>query len=558
MKNRIMLIFLLLFFFALPSDVVLPQDKAPDIAPAVINNNNDADKTADKPAEKIDEKPEKKKITKKIKVKYKDVNVAMGVRKEIYLDFTVGTVRPPTNSAVFKYEINKKADNPKLEKDRIVITGTQAGITDLWVYDSDEVLRTVYNVTVTQQNLKRILGFLKREFKNIEGLKMYTRERRIVLDGEILLPEDIARIHQVIGGGDYQDNVFKVQYRLSPTLFKVVAEKMEKEIDIPTVQVEVVNQRFVLKGEVKSDKELEYVVYKASLYLPKYFYTPLPGDPSGSGEMTQPAEEFRNKPIIDFFVKVVEPDKPVNKVIKATVYFVEIAKGFEEAFGFSWAPSIDTTKTNATLTWSNPAANDNGVETPPLATTITGVINSFIPKLQNAVKNNRGRVIQSSAITIENEKSGTVSKMTSYPYIVKTDNAITTQTANVGIKVELTPKILGNDPQVSDDINLQINIEVSQVVGHTEGVSIPITSSDIVNTVINLKSNETAAIGGIVQNQISKSYGDGSSDPNVIISLSRSKSFNKGKSQFVVFITPTILKSASEGSDSVKEKFRVK
>jgi len=500
---------------------------------------------------------EKKKIKKRTKVKYRDLNVVMGIRKELYLNFPVGTVRT-TNENIFEWKLETKEENPNLNKDRIVFRGKTPGMTDLWVYDNQEVLRYVYNVTVTEKNLKRILGFLRREFRNVEGLKMYIREKRIVLDGEILLPEDIARIHQVIGGGDYTNDVFKVQYRLSPTLFKVVAQKMQEEIGVPTVQVDVINQRFVLKGEVKSEEEYKDVVLRATLYLPKYFYTPKIGDPSEAGDMTMPAEGFRDKPIIEYFVKVIEPDKPINRVIKISVYFVEISKGFENNFGFNWAPSIDTTKTNASLTWSNPPTKDsNGNDLSPLATTITGIVSNFIPKLQDAVTNNRGRVIQSAAITIEDTKTGNIEKTTKYPYLIQTQNSVDTGTAEVGIKLKLTPKIL-NDSQKSDDINLDINIGVSQVTGKVEGTSYPITAQDTVSTIINIKSDQTAAIGGLVQNNLYKAYGDGSSDANVIVSLSRSKSFTKGKSQFVVFITPTILNTASEGSDSVKEKFRVK
>jgi hypothetical protein len=544
-------IFFTLFFvlsFAY-SCVLLSQDAADEGNTAASQAQTEAEKAV---------KPEKKKLKKRIKVKYKDINVVLGVRKELYLNFPVGTIRQPTNPNVFKFEVNKKDDDPNLEKDRIVFTALNPGMTDLWVYDNQDVLRYVYNVTVTEKNLKRIMGFLKQEFKNVEGLKMYIREKRIVLDGEILLPEDIARIHQVIGGGDYTTDVFKVQYRLSPTLFKVVAQKMQEEIGAPTVQVEVINQRFVLKGEVKSEEDYRDVVLKATLYLPKYFYTPLIGDPSGAGEMTMPAEGFRDKPIIDYFVKVIEPDKPINKVVKISVYFVEIEKGFENQFGFSWAPSIDTSKSNATIGWSNaPDNNNNSSSVAGTTAAITGIFSNFIPKLQDAVKNNRGRVIQSTAITIEDGKKGSIAKTTSYPYIVKTENSVDTKTADVGIKMNITPTIL-NNAQRSEDLNISLDIEVSQVVGKAEGTTIPITAKDSIGTTINIKSDATAAIGGIVQNNLYKAYGDGSTDPNVIISLSRSKSFSKGKSQFVVFITPTILNTSSEGNDSVKEKFRVK
>jgi len=547
--------FTVLFVIAFAySCILFSQDKA-----GQSKNNTEAGATSVQATTDAETKSstEKKKIKKRTKVKYRDLNVVMGIRKELYLNFPVGTVRT-TNENIFEWKLETKEENPNLNKDRIVFRGKIPGMTDLWVYDNQEVLRYVYNVTVTEKNLKRILGFLRREFRNVEGLKMYIREKRIVLDGEILLPEDIARIHQVIGGGDYTNDVFKVQYRLSPTLFKVVAQKMQEEIGVPTVQVDVINQRFVLKGEVKSEEEYKDVVLRATLYLPKYFYTPKIGDPSEAGDMTMPAEGFRDKPIIEYFVKVIEPDKPINRVIKISVYFVEISKGFENNFGFNWAPSIDTTKTNASLTWSNPPTKDsNGNDLSPLATTITGIVSNFIPKLQDAVTNNRGRVIQSAAITIEDTKTGNIEKTTKYPYLIQTQNSVDTGTAEVGIKLKLTPKIL-NDSQKSDDINLDINIGVSQVTGKVEGTSYPITAQDTVSTIINIKSDQTAAIGGLVQNNLYKAYGDGSSDANVIVSLSRSKSFTKGKSQFVVFITPTILNTASEGSDSVKEKFRVK
>lgn len=500
----------------------------------------------------------KKKVKRKPRVRYRDQNVVLGIRKEIYFDFPLGNIKGPTDVSIFRYEINKKEQNPKLAKDRIVLTGLKAGITDLWIYDNQDVLRFVYNVTVTPQNLKRVLGFLKQELKNVEGLKMYIREQLIMLDGEILLPEDIARIHQVITG--FEQGIFKIQYRLSPTLFSIVAEKMEKEIGLPDVHVEVVNQRFVIKGEVASKDEFNYVTYKAALYLPKYFYMPFVGDPTQAGELVQPAEEFRDQPIINYFLMVRDADDPIDKVIKIAIYFVEIAKGFENNFGFTWAPSLDASNSNVKIGYSFPtqATDEAGNEIPAFTSTVTGIINNFIPKLKDAVKHERGRVIQSAAITIQDGKDGQIEKTTQYPYLVTAPNsAPTTQFAPVGISISLTPTILGNNKQESEDINLGIGIDVSQVVSMST-IGVPVSSKNAVQTIVNMKSNETAAIGGIVNNISSKSYGNAGGDDNIIINLSRSKSFQKNRSQFVVFVTPTILKSTSEGSNEVKEKFRIR
>ena len=513
------------------------------------------EKAAAKPTTKK-EATSKKKLKKHQKVKYRDLNVVLGIRKEVYFNFPLGNIRPPTDLSIFRFEKNTKEQNPKQERDRIVITGLKTGMTDLWVYDNQDVLRFVYNVTVTPQNLKRILGFLKREFRNIEGLKMYIREQLIVLDGEILLPEDIARIHQVITGFE---GVFKIQFKLNPSLYNIIAEKMEKEIGLPDVHVEVINQRFIIKGNVKNKDEFNYVTYKAALYLPKYFYKPAVNDPTASGELVPPAEDFLDQPIINYFLTINEVDPPIGRVIKIIVYFVEIAKGFENNFGFTWAPSMDTQNSKMTLTYSNQAAAA-GTSTQPFIGTITGIIDNFIPKIKDAVDHKRGRVIQSAAISVEDGKSGTIQKTTSYPYLVTTgtgaNTAITPTTADVGIGIGLTPTVLGNK-ETSLDINLGININVSQVVSMTN-IGVPVTSKDSVSTFINIKSDETAAIGGVVNNTSSRSYGNNGTDDNIIINLSRSKSFQRNKSQFVVFITPTLLKTASEGSEDAKEKFRIR
>jgi len=535
-----------------PTSVDLKPSATPAEPSAIVTKEKDKEKGS----------VNKKKLKKHKKVKYRDVNVVMGVRKEIYFDFPVSTTIPPfsTNKNVFDTKLEKKEQNPKLEKDRIILTARNEGVTDLWIYDDQDILKFVYNVTVTKQNLKRVLGFLKREFRNVEGLKMYIREQLIILDGEILLPEDIARIHQVISGFE---NVFKIQFKLSPTLYNIIAEKMEKEIGLPDVHVEVINQRFVIKGNVKSRDEFDYVSYKAALYLPKYFYVPSYGDPTSAGDLVAPAEEFRDQPIINYFLTITVPDAPIDKVIKMVVYFIEIAKGFDNDFGFTWAPSVDTSNSHLNLSYSTSPSTSTTTgttassETQPFVGTITGIINNFIPKLKDVVDHKRGRVIQSAAVSVQDGKQSSIQKMTKYPYLITAPNsAPTTSFANVGIGIGLTPTILGNK-ETSLDINLGINISVSQVVSMST-IGVPVSSEDSISTFVNMKSDETAAIGGIVGNISSRSYGNSGGDENVIINLSRSKSFKKDKSQFVIFITPTILKSTSEGSEDAKEKFRIR
>ena len=74
------------------------------------------------------------------------------------------------------------------------------------------------------------------------------------------------------------------------------------------------------------------------------------------------------------------------------------------------------------------------------------------------------------------------------------------------------------------------------------------------------------AIGGIVISKTSTDYDRdppfgtpvfSEADGNVpLFSFLRSKSFMSNRSQFVVFVTPTAIESASDGTSAIKRKFR--
>ena len=74
-----------------------------------------------------------------------------------------------------------------------------------------------------------------------------------------------------------------------------------------------------------------------------------------------------------------------------------------------------------------------------------------------------------------------------------------------------------------------------------------------------VRSGQSAAVGGLISSTTNTGYNKiPKGIKNPIISLYASKEFSKNQSQFVVFITPIIKSSASQGADRIKRKFRIR
>jgi len=88
----------------------------------------------------------------------------------------------------------------------------------------------------------------------------------------------------------------------------------------------------------------------------------------------------------------------------------------------------------------------------------------------------------------------------------------------------------------------------------------PLVSNSQITTVIIVRSGQSAAVGGLISNSSSTDFNkmpkNNGADP--IISLYASKAFQRNQSQFVVFVTPIIKSSASQGAEKVKQKFRLR
>ena len=93
-------------------------------------------------------------------------------------------------------------------------------------------------------------------------------------------------------------------------------------------------------------------------------------------------------------------------------------------------------------------------------------------------------------------------------------------------------------------------------------------TTNTVSTNLTVKSSESAVIGGVLQNTSNTQYdkndpdaveaapSEDGSQSSSLFNILRSKSYTTKKSQFVVFVTPEILESASKGTEEIRKKFK--
>ena len=136
------------------------------------------------------------------------------------------------------------------------------------------------------------------------------------------------------------------------------------------------------------------------------------------------------------------------------------------------------------------------------------------------------------------------------------DNSKTTQ---VGFDTSITPTILQ-----AQDVDVNIDMDQTEQIGTGSGGA-PITDRHHVTTRLYLKSGEVGAVVAVNKQDATTTFNrdpgttttSTSTTTQPLFTLMRSKNMTKDKGQFVVFISPQIIDSASEGTEDLKKNFRM-
>jgi pilus assembly protein CpaC len=444
------------------------------------------------------------------------------------------------------------------ESRQIVFKPLKAGETTVTVRDTDGALRLIFQVRVTGTSLLRMASDIRSLLRDVEGLDIRIVGPKIVIEGEVLVPADYGRLVTVLLDSTYKGNVINLA-TLSPYALQLLAKKIQEDIHgigLANVKTRVVNGFIFLEGSVDYDYQAKRAMDIAFFYLPDLKpVNPMENDPSGVQRIAP------RSPIKNFILVNPPPPKKQEKLVRVTVHFVELSKDYNRAFGFKWEPGFSE---NQQI--SVGATQAGGVASSQFS--FGGTISSLLPKLNSLQQAGYARILKTGTLVVRSGQPAKLNETTEIPFIIQgANNQASTGSKQVGLVMAVTPLILGQ----SDDIQMDVNMNQTNLVSLGKNGSAPITSNHNVETKLYVKSKDSAAVAGVTSSDIGTDFNkddpasgslqapDGA-NTNVqpLFSLLRSKKYHKKKSQFVIFITPEIIENASEGTEDLKKNFRVK
>ena len=380
----------------------------------------------------------------------------------------------------------------------------------------------------------------------VDGVRVRIMNQKVIVDGEVMLPRDMARIAEITRAYGVQSFV-----KLSPDAQNQTARLIEEAIGNPSVTVRVIYNNYILEGTVQNEAEKKSAWETANLYAN---YNPV-STPSKAVQIKQTASG--NNVINNIIVsKPSGPKDDRKKLIQITVHYVELKKDYNKGFLFEWKPGIADGGTRVTVSAGGPAAASR-----KLTSVLSATISNLFPKLNWAKSFGFARVLHNSNLLVEAGHKGNITSNVQIPYTVNTPQGTETKFADINITTDVTPTLKG--PK-KNSVHMEVHIQVKSHIGQTSAG--PIIAGRTINTALHVQDGLSAALGGLVSSTLTRDYnrqpqsgfkGGGQAPPRAILPLFAARSYDANRSQFVAFITPVIRSSASAGAGLIKSKFRV-
>jgi pilus assembly protein CpaC len=504
-------------------------------------------------ADDEEDKEEGEKV-KVIKGRERSLTLALGLSRTLEFPFEIGPI-DITDPELLKY--TRITENGQTRK--LLLVPKNSGTTDMTIKDSTGAPKISYTIRVTREDVGQVMSQLDELLGDIEGLKIKTVGGTIILDGDIILPKDFLRINRVLDAIKERDPKKKeIPIRNLATISKVtmniIAERIEREIGSPEIQARVINNNLFLEGTAEGEFEADRALELAKTYLPEVVVQKTKGDGIEVKPKQSGGEGGGMPTIIDLMRVRPRQAAPPAQDIKITVNYVELNNEYEKSFNFEWKPLATD---NSTVKFDSSLGE--------LSANFIATISSLLPKLVNDKSHQHARVLKQQTLIVKDRADAPGS----------VDNSIDIYTRMVDEKgnPDLKPITVQNSLKVkaatipgSDSIDLGIQLSYSSLLGTTGGN--PIIARNAIQTQVNVKNGESAALGGNAVDNAIAGYnreptrrvdgaGNSAGGSTPLFNLTRSKGFRHDKQQYVIFVTPEVIRTASAGTEAITRQFRL-
>lgn len=388
----------------------------------------------------------------------------------------------------------------------IYLNPREEGVTTITVWDAEGRKRDVVPVEVYKSNLDEIVGEAKLIFKDT-NVEIEIVGRDVILSGEATSKTVLEKANSF--ASRYQEVISRVM--MSGEVMQAVAEKIQDAIKTPGVTVRNVRGTLVIEGVAFSSTSAKRAVEIAKLYEPNIIN------------------------LLDIKETGRRPGK--DKLVQLDIYFMEIKKEALRTFGVNWAPGSFPNGTSKT-----DGSSPGGVA--GLGKSLIGFVFNLIPKIRFLRERGHARVLDHATLVVKSGESADLFNGTQVPFY-SGDN-ITFK--DVGINIHAEPIA------TKDAVDLILNANISSPSANIDaGID---TRKISTNAYVNI--GRSVVLANMVSNREVSTYNKKPTNidtSSAFFNLALSKDFQSGRSEFMVFIMPTVIEQASSAEEKLKEYF---
>jgi Flp pilus assembly secretin CpaC len=425
------------------------------------------------------------------------------------------------------------ADVAVLSGNQILINGKGPGVTTLFVWDRRG--QNTYEITVVPQiqNVQGLAAAIARDINN-PAIQVRPVGSAIFLEGMVATPAERDRA-EAIATAHFANvrNMLRVPEPVltttgtSPTAPPRTAEDVVRELSQA-----LGDSRVTIRALNANTVAVEGTVTPAQADRVRKIMTAI-----GAG-----------MPVLD----LLQVGAPVARQVLVKARVLEILRTKAKNLGFDWNQIAGIT----TLSFLES-------RTPPIPLDRFGPLRRDTPvqsTLQAMEKLNLVRTLAEPNLVVMEGQQGSMLIGGEIPIPVAqggaTAGAVTIQYREFGIQLGLRPTVIADDA-----VTLEVAPEVSTIdrsvqVTTAQGASpIPGFRTRRAASVVTVRPNQTLAIGGLLQNDISQEMRrvPGLSRIPILGELFKSRDFVRNESELVILITPQVLQSGEPSGLSVPE-----